>query len=203
MIQTIKYNGKILNVKPSAGTVQGRYSFIFKRLVTDRQHTCNSVDKWVSIPASSVTSLYPQLTKFLSLSSLAFYRTLLAPLSFANSDLRYVFFYSKCNSEEPRQNSITTWNSYSWYLRKIIRNILNINSLSFPFFAFHNFFIFIFNFSVLRLLQSYLRLLVTSFLRDLSTPWLSGWRIWPKTVLKSVLGKWKFLMDFIREHIFE
>ena len=49
MIQTIKYNGKILNVKPNAGTVQGRYSIIFKRLVTDRQHTCNSVDKWVSI----------------------------------------------------------------------------------------------------------------------------------------------------------
>ena len=96
---------------------------LFLRLVTDRQHTCNSVDKWVSIPASSVTSLYPQLTKFLSLSSLAFYRTLLAPLSFANSDLRYVFFYSKSNSEEPRQNSITTWNSYSWYFRKIIQSL--------------------------------------------------------------------------------
>ena len=175
------------------------------------------------LPASSVTSLYPQLTKFLSLSSLAFYGTLLPPLSFANSDLRYVYFYSKCNSEEPQQNSITTWNSYSWYLRKIIqslnyeekswqvkvwkvlflRNILNINSLSFPFFAFHNFFILIFNFSVLRLLQSYLWRLVTNFLRDLKTPWLSGWRIWPKTVLKSVWGKWKFLMDFIREQIFE
>ena len=49
MIQTIKYNGKILNVKPNAGTVQGRYCIIFKRLVADRQHTCNSVDKWVSI----------------------------------------------------------------------------------------------------------------------------------------------------------
>ena len=82
-----------------------------------------------------------------------------------------------------------------------LRNILNINSLSFPFFAFHNFLIFIFNFSVLRLLQSYLRLLVTSFLRDLKTPWLSGWRIWPKTVLKSVWGKWKFLMDSIRDKI--
>ena len=49
MIQTIKYNGRILNVKPNAWTVQGRYSIIFKRLMTDRQHTCNSVDKWVSI----------------------------------------------------------------------------------------------------------------------------------------------------------
>ena len=48
-IQTIKYNRKILNIKPNAGTVQGRYSIIFKRLMTDRQHTCNSVDKWVSI----------------------------------------------------------------------------------------------------------------------------------------------------------
>ena len=125
MIQTIKYNGRILNVKPNAWTVQGRYSIIFKRLVTDRQHTCNSVDKWVSIAclASSVTSLYPQLTKFLSLSSLAFYETLLPSLSFANSDLRYVHFYSKCNSEEPQQNSITTWNSYSWYLRKIIKSL--------------------------------------------------------------------------------
>ena len=64
-----------------------------------------------------------QLTQFLSLSSQAFYGTLLPPLSFANSDLRYVYFYSKCNSEEPQQNSITTWNSYSWYLRKIIQSL--------------------------------------------------------------------------------
>ena len=59
------------------------------------------------LPASSVTSLYPQLTKFLFLSFLALYGTLLPPLSFANSDLRYVYFYSKCNSEEQQQNIMT------------------------------------------------------------------------------------------------
>ena len=79
----------------------------------------------------------------------------------------------------------------------LLRNLINIISLSFPFFAFHYSFIFIFNFSVLRLLQSYLRLPVTSFLRNLKTPWQSGWRIWQNTVSNSVLGKWKFLMDFI------
>ena len=78
------------------------------------------------------------------------------------------------------------WNCETY----LLRNLINIISLSFSF-------VFIFNFSVLRLLQSYLRLLVTSFLRDLKTPWQSGWRIWQNTVSNSVLGKWKFLMDFI------
>ena len=43
MIQTIGYNGKILNVKPNAGAVQDNYSIIFKSLATVQQHTCNSV----------------------------------------------------------------------------------------------------------------------------------------------------------------
>ena len=43
MIQTIEYNGKILNVKPNAGAVQGHYSIIFKSLATVQQRTCNSV----------------------------------------------------------------------------------------------------------------------------------------------------------------
>ena len=34
MIQTIEYNGKILNVKPNAGAVQGHYSIILKSLAT-------------------------------------------------------------------------------------------------------------------------------------------------------------------------
>ena len=37
--------------------------------------------------------------------------------------LRYVYFYSKNVNEEPQQNSITTWNSYNWYLRKIIQSL--------------------------------------------------------------------------------
>ena len=82
-----------------------------------------------------------------------------------------------------------------------VRNLKNFISLSFPFFAFHYSFIFIFNFSVLRLLQSYFRPLVTSFLRDLKTPWQSGWRIWQNTVSNSVLGEWKFLMDFKKASI--
>ena len=85
------------------------------------------------------------------------------------------------------------WNCETY----LLRNLINIISLSFPFFAFHYSFIFIFNFSVFWPLQSYLRLLVTSFLRVLKTPWQSGWRIWQNTVSNSVLGKWKFLMDFI------
>ena len=79
----------------------------------------------------------------------------------------------------------------------LLRNLINIISSSFPFLAFHHSFIFIFNFSVFWPLQSYLRLLVTSSLRNLKTPWQSGWRIWQNTVLNSVLGKWKFLMDLI------
>ena len=43
MIQTIGYNGKILNVKPNAGAVQGHYSIIFKSLATVQQRACNSV----------------------------------------------------------------------------------------------------------------------------------------------------------------
>ena len=38
MIQTIGYNGKILNVKPNAGAVQDNYSIIFKSLATVQQH---------------------------------------------------------------------------------------------------------------------------------------------------------------------
>ena len=82
---------------------------------------------------------------------------------------------------------------FRWNCEKyLLRNLINIISLSFPFFAFHYSFIFIFNFSVFWPLQSYLRLLVTSFLRDLKTPWQSGWRIWQNTVSNSVLGEWKF-----------
>ena len=139
------------------------------------------------------------------------------PLSFANLCDTHVA--SRCNNKEPQQNKVNTWNSFNWYSRKIIqypnyeekscltqvklwnvlqvRNLKNFISLSFPFFAFHYSFILIFNFSVLRLLQSYLRPLVTSFLRDLKTPWQSGWRIWQNTVSNSVLGKWTFFMDFI------
>ena len=85
------------------------------------------------------------------------------------------------------------WNCETY----LLRNLKNIISLSFSFFAFHYSFIFIFNFSVFWPLQSYLRLLVTSSLRNLKTPWQSGWRIWQNTVLNSVLGKWKFLIDLI------
>ena len=36
-------NGKILNIKPNAGSVQGHYSIIFKSLATVQQCTSNSV----------------------------------------------------------------------------------------------------------------------------------------------------------------
>ena len=88
------------------------------------------------------------------------------------------------------------WFRWNWK-RTYLGNLINIISLSFAFFAFHYSFILIFNFSNFWPLQSYLLLLVTSFLRDLKTPWQSGWRIWQNTVSNSVWGKWTFLMDFI------
>ena len=122
MIQTIGYNGKILNVRPNAGAVQGHYSIIFKTLATVQQRICNSVCLSFQFHAHcsiwlSHLVLHHRLN--LSLSSLAFYGTLQPPLSFANlCDTRVA---NKCNNKEPEQNKVTTWNSFNWYLRKIIQ----------------------------------------------------------------------------------
>ena len=50
MIQTIGYNGTILNVNPNAGAVQGHYSIIFKSLATVQQLICNSVMSKLPLP---------------------------------------------------------------------------------------------------------------------------------------------------------
>ena len=118
MIQTIGYNGKILNVKPNAGAVQGHYSITFKSLATVQQRICNSVCLSFQFHMASPVSVI-SWTQFLSLSSLAFYGTLQPPLSFANlCDTRVA---NKCNNKEPQRNKVTLWNSFNWYLRKIIQ----------------------------------------------------------------------------------
>ena len=69
-------------------------------------------------PCKQALSVISQ-TQFLSLSSLAFYRTLQPPLSFANLCDTHVA--SRCNDKEPQQNKVNTWNSFNWYSRKIIQ----------------------------------------------------------------------------------
>ena len=97
MIQTIGYNGKILNVKPNAGAVQGHYSITFKSLATVQQCICNSVCLSFQFHMASPVSVI-SWTQFLSLSSLAFYGTLQPPLSFANSCNTRVA--SRCNNKD-------------------------------------------------------------------------------------------------------
>ena len=59
MIQTIGYNGKILNVKPSAGAVQGHYSIIFKSLATVQQRICNLVMSKLPVPCPLFNLAFP------------------------------------------------------------------------------------------------------------------------------------------------